>query len=150
MNNKKIERYNADLNTGLTMKQVESRFIDNLVNYDTTVPTKSIKQIIFSNIFTLFNLINLILALFVLLVGSYKNLFFLGVIFCNIVIGIIQEIRSKKTIDKLSVIASTKSKILRNSIVEEIDINNIVLDDIIIFEMGNQVVVDSIILYGSV
>ena len=150
MNNKKIERYNADLNTGLTMKQVESRFIDNLVNYDTTVPTKSIKQIIFSNIFTLFNLINLILALFVLLVGSYKNLFFLGVIFCNIVIGIIQEIRSKKTIDKLSVIASTKSKILRNSIVEEIDINNIVLDDIIIFEMGNQVVVDSVILYGSV
>lgn len=150
MNNKKIERYNADLNSGLTMKQVESRFIDNLVNYDTTVPTKSIKQIIFSNIFTLFNLINLILALFVLLVGSYKNLFFLGVIFCNIVIGIIQEIRSKKTIDKLSVIASTKSKILRNSIVEEIDINNIVLDDIIIFEMGNQVVVDSVILYGSV
>ena len=57
---------------------------------------------------------------------------------------------NSKTIDKLSVIASTKSKILRNGIVEEIDINNIVLDDVIIFEMGNQVVVDSIILYGSV
>lgn len=147
---KKIERYETDLKTGLTMEQVEARFMDNLINYDTTIPTKSIKQIIASNIFTLFNLINIILGVFVVLVGSYKNLLFLGVIFCNIVIGTIQEIRSKKTIDKLSVISSTKSKVLRDGVIEEIDINNIVLDDIIIFELGNQVVVDSYILEGSV
>ena len=150
MHDDKIERYNADLNIGLTIEQVNLRYEKNLVNYDTTIPTKSIKQIIVSNIFTLFNLINIILGVFVILVGSYKNLLFLGVIFCNIVIGTIQEIRSKKTIDKLSVISSMKSKVLRDGQVNNIDINNIVLDDIIIFELGNQVVVDSYILDGSV
>lgn len=150
MDNNKIERYEPDLNVGLTMQQVKSRFVANLINHDTTIPTKSIKQIILSNIFTLFNLINIILGVFVILVGSYKNLFFLGVIFCNIVIGTIQEIRSKKVIDKLSVISSSKSKVLRDGIIEEIDINNIVLDDLIIFELGNQVVVDSYILDGTV
>lgn len=150
MQMKEIKRYEANLKKGLTMSQVESRFTQNLINYDTTIKTKSVKQIIASNIFTLFNLINIILGLFVVLVGSYKNLLFLGVIFCNIVIGTIQEIRSKKIIDKLSVISSTKSKVLRDGFVEEIDINNIVLDDVIIFELGNQVVVDSYILEGSV
>lgn len=150
MQDEKQERYNADLNVGLTMEQVGERFKNNLVNYDTTIPTKSIKQIIFSNIFTLFNLINIILGVFVILVGSYKNLLFLGVIFCNIVIGIIQEVRSKKTIDKLSVISSMKSKVLRDGQIDSIDINNIVLDDIIIFELGNQVVADSYIVDGSV
>ena len=150
MNEKIVERYEPDLKSGLSLKQVEKRFIDKLINYDTTVPTKSVKQIIFSNIFTLFNLINIVLGVFIVLVGSYKNLLFLGVIFCNIVIGIIQEVRSKKIIDDLSVLSSTKSKVLRAGVVEEIDINNIVLDDIIIFELGNQVVVDSYILEGDV
>lgn len=150
MHNNKIERYEPLLDEGLTKEQVLSRFQDNLINYDTTIPTKSIKQIIASNIFTLFNLINIILGVFVVLVGSYKNLLFLGVIFCNIVIGTIQEIRSKKMIDKLSVISSMKSQVIRDGMMENIDINNIVLDDIIIFELGNQVVVDSYILDGSV
>ncbi|MCI8778969.1 MAG: HAD-IC family P-type ATPase [Bacilli bacterium] len=150
MHNNKIERYNPLLDVGLTSEQVLSRFQDNLINYDTTIPTKSIKQIVASNIFTLFNLINIILGVFVVLVGSYKNLLFLGVIFCNVVIGTIQEIRSKKMIDKLSVISSMKSRVLRDGVIESIDINNIVLDDIIIFELGNQVVVDSYILDGSV
>lgn len=150
MHNNKIERYNPLLDVGLTSEQVLSRFQDNLINYDTTIPTKSIKQIVASNIFTLFNFINVILGVFVVLVGSYKNLLFLGVIFCNVVIGTIQEIRSKKMIDKLSVISSMKSRVLRDGVIESIDINNIVLDDIIIFELGNQVVVDSYILDGSV
>ncbi|MCI9435192.1 MAG: HAD-IC family P-type ATPase [Bacilli bacterium] len=150
MHNNKIERYNPLLDVGLTSEQVLSRFQDNLINYDTTIPTKSIKQIVASNIFTLFNFINIILGVFVVLVGSYKNLLFLGVIFCNVVIGTIQEIRSKKMIDKLSVISSMKSRVLRDGVIESIDINNIVLDDIIIFELGNQVVVDSYILDGSV
>ncbi len=150
MNNNKIERYNPLLDVGLTSEQVLSRFQNNLINYDTTIPTKSIKQIIATNIFTLFNLINIILGVFVILVGSYKNLLFLGVIFCNVVIGTIQEIRSKKMIDKLSVISSMKLRVIRDGVIENIDINNIVLDDIIIFELGNQVVVDSYILDGSV
>ena len=122
MHNNKIERYNPLLDVGLTSEQVLSRFQDNLINYDTTIPTKSIKQIVASNIFTLFNLINIILGVFVVLVGSYKNLLFLGVIFCNVVIGTIQEIRSKKMIDKLSVISSMKSRVLRDGVIESIDI----------------------------
>lgn len=150
METKKIERYKANIIKGLTNDQVINRLNEGLVNYDTTIPTKSIKQIVASHIFTLFNLINVLLAVAVLTVGSYKNVMFLGVIFCNIVIGTIQEIRSKKIIDKLSLISNSKVKILRDGETTEIDINNIVLDDIILFELGNQVVVDSYILEGNV
>ena len=148
--NNNVKRYEANINVGLTSEQVTSRLNDGLYNFDTTVKTKSIKEIIISNVFTLFNLINIILGILVFIVGSIKNVLFLGVIFCNILIGIIQEIRSKKIIDKLSIISSTKSTVLRNGKKVEVDINNIVLDDIIIFELGNQIVVDSYILNGSV
>lgn len=148
MNN--VKRYNVDKNIGLNNEQINERKNNNLVNYDTTVPTKTIGQIVSSNIFTLFNMINIILAICVILVGSYKNVFFMGVIICNIVIGIFQEIRSKIVIDKLSVIASKKVKVIRNSKKIDIEINEIVLDDVICFELGNQVVVDSCILDGEV
>ncbi len=136
--------------TGLTREEVEERIKKNLVNYDTTVPTKSIKQIICMNIFTLFNFLNFALALSLILVGSYKNLLFLGVVFCNTIISIIQEINAKRTIDKLSVITSKKSKVLRNDIIEEINHNEIVLDDIVYLSLGSQVVTDSIIQTGTV
>ena len=110
MNN--VKRYNVDKNIGLNDEQINERKNNNLVNYDTTVPTKTIGQIVSSNIFTLFNMINIILAICVIAVGSYKNVFFMGVIICNIVIGIFQEIRSKMVIDKLSVIASKKVKVI--------------------------------------
>ncbi len=136
--------------TGLTRKEVEIRKEKNLVNYDTTVPTKSIKQIISSNIFTLFNFLNFALALSLILVKSYKNIMFLGVVFCNIVISIIQEINAKRTIDKLSIISATKSRVLRDSKLEEVENSEIVLDDILYLSLGNQVVTDSIIIKGEV
>ena len=145
-----MKNSNINYKDGLSWQQVEERVASGLVNHDTTVQTKSIKQIILSNIFTLFNLINIILGIIVLLVGSYKNLLFLGVIFCNTLIGIVQEIRSKRAIDKLSVISSTKINVIRDKKLQEININEIVLDDIISFELGNQVVVDSCILDGTV
>ena len=148
MNN--VERYDSSYEEGLSSEQVKKRFEAKLVNYDTTVPTKSIGQIIWTNVVTLFNLINFILAIFVILVGSYKNVFFMGVITCNIVIGIIQEIRSKIVIDKLSVVASSKAVVVRNGRKESIGINEIVLDDVIFFESGNQIVVDSINLTDEV
>ena len=142
-------RYNPDLKFGLTTEQIKKRIEDNLVNYDTAVPTKSIKNIISSNIFTLFNLLNVILALALILVGSYKNLLFMGVVISNIVISTFQEIQAKRTIDKLSLIASTKVNSIRNGKIEQININEIVLDDLIMFKPGNQVVTDCIILEGS-
>lgn len=136
--------------TGLTKKEVEIRKEKNLVNYDTTVPTKSIKQIIKSNIFTLFNFLNFALALALILVKSYKNIMFLGVVFCNTIISIIQEINAKRTIDKLSIISATKSKVLRDGKLDEIENSEIVLDDILYLSLGNQVVTDSVIIKGVV
>jgi len=139
----------VDLNRGLTTTQVQSRIERNLVNKDTTVPTKTIKQIIVSNVFTLFNFLNLGLAFAVFCVGSYKNLAFLGIVFCNTLISTIQEIHAKKIIDQLTLLSSKKATVLRSGTMLEIDCEEIVLDDIIDYKLGNQVVVDSIILQGE-
>lgn len=143
-------RYNPDIKVGLTDVEVTNRINDNLINYDTDIKTKSIKQIIFSNIFTLFNLLNFSIALAIFMVGSYKNLLFMGVVFCNTIISIIQELNSKRVIDKLSVVASKKVNVIRNSKIINININEIVLDDIICLKIGNQIVTDCIIKEGLV
>ena len=135
---------------GLTRIEVENRIRENKVNYDTSVKTKSIRDIIISNSFTLFNIINILLALLLVIVGSYKNTLFVFIIIINSLISIIQEVRSKRELDKLKVIASNSVLVLRDGIEEEIHINDIVLDDIIIFNNGNQVVVDSIVVDGEV
>lgn len=135
---------------GLTRIEVENRIRNNKVNYDTSVKTKSIRDIIISNSFTLFNIINILLALLLVIVGSYKNTLFVFIIIINSLISIIQEVRSKRELDKLKVIASNSVLVLRDGIEEEIHINDIVLDDIIIFNNGNQVVVDSIVVDGEV
>lgn len=134
---------------GLSTKEVKQRINNGKVNYDTTTPSKSIKQILIENTCTLFNFINLILGIAIIVVGSYKNLLFLGVVICNTLISTIQEIRAKKIVDKLSVISSSKAKVVRDGKEKEIHINSIVLDDLIIYELGNQVVADSKILDGS-
>lgn len=142
-------RYNPKLNIGLTTKQVEERYNNNLVNYDTNVKTKSNVQIILTNIFTLFNLLNVVLALLILSVGSYKNMLFMGIVISNILISTIQELRAKHIIDKLSVISSNKLEVIRDGKTKILSINEIVLDDLINFKSGNQVIVDSIILKGE-
>lgn len=134
---------------GLSKDEVKERKLKGLVNYDTTAPSKSVKQILFENTFTLFNFINIILAILIILVGSYRNLLFLGVVICNTLISSVQEIRAKKTVDKLSIIASSKAKVIRDGVKQEININDVVLDDIIIYELGNQIIADSKIIEGS-
>ena len=134
--------------TGLTKEEVKQRIRQGKVNYDTTTPSKSVKQILLENTCTLFNFNNLVLGIAIIVVGSYKNLLFLGVVVCNTLISTIQEIRAKKIVDKLSVISSSKAKVIRDSKMREIHINDIVLDDLIIYELGNQVVVDSKVVDG--
>lgn len=143
------ERFHPDTKQGLSEEQVRQRVSQGLVNYDTTIPTKSIKRIIGENIFTLFNLINFILAAAILLVGSYKNLLFFGVVICNLAIGIFQEIRAKKTVDKLSILSAPKVHIIRDGNLQETGINDIVLDEVIMLANGNQIPADSIILDGE-
>ena len=143
-------RYNPDIKVGLNDIEVNERINNKLVNYDTDIKTKSVKEIVISNIFTLFNLLNFSIAIAIFIVGSYKNLLFMGVVFCNTIISIIQELNSKRIIDKLSVVASKKVTVIRNSKKIDININEIVLDDIVSLNLGNQIVTDSIIKDGLV
>ena len=143
-------RYNPNIYVGLSSEQVKLRYEEGLVNYDTEIKTISIKMIIYKNIFTMFNFLNLGIAFCIFLVHSYKNLLFLGIVFCNTIISIIQEIRAKKIIDKLSVVANNKIIVLREGKEELVSIHKIVLDDIVKYKLGNQVVADSYVLDGIV
>ena len=148
----KIEniRYNPDCKTGLTKEQIDERIKNNLVNRDMTAKTKSIKAIICSNFFTVFNLINVLLALAIFSVKSYKNMLYLWLVIINTAISTIQEIHSKRTIDKLSVISESKVLVRRDGKEQNIGINEVVLDDIVLFQAGNQIVNDCIVCEGEV
>ena len=144
------KRYNPDKNIGLSKEQVNERIKDNLVNFNTNVKTKSTKEIILENTVTLFNIINAILAVAIILVGSYKNLGFLLIIVLNTVISTFQELHSKSVIDKLSVVSASKVKVLRDKEEYDVNLDEVVLDDIILLELGNQVITDAIIVDGVV
>lgn len=135
---------------GLSSNEVNDRLKKGLTNKNKVVPTKSILKIITDNIFTLFNLLNFILALLIFFVSSYKNLLFMGIVVCNTLISMVQEIRSKRIVDKLSIITSLKSNVIRDNKIVNISNEDIVLDDIIILKSGNQIVTDCIILEGNV
>jgi len=135
---------------GLSKIEVEKRIKNKQINYDVNPKTKSIKQIILSNVFTPFNMLNFFLAFLLIIVSSYKNLLFLGVVICNTIIGIIQEIRSKKTIDKLNLLVDDKVTVIRDEREERISINSVVLDDILLYKIGNQVCADSEVVFGQV
>ncbi len=148
----------TDLKNGLTKGEVQERIRKNLVNYNNQPITKSIKEIIYSNLFTYFNFLNIFLGVAVIMAGlfsgklmySIKNCLFMGVIICNTIISTIQEIISKKIVDKLSIITSTKVLVRRDGHEQTIEMNEIVLDDILILKNGNQVVADCIIRDGKV
>ena len=145
-----LKRYNPKISEGLSEDQVNERIKDGLVNYDSSVPTKSIKQIIFTNFFTLFNFLNLFLGIVIFLVGSYKNMLFLGIMIINTAISTFQEIHSKKIVDKLAIMAQSKVKVIRNGNELEIPINDLVLDDVVVFNTGSQIPTDCTILEGNV
>lgn len=144
------EKFISSLTTGLKQEEVEFRIKNNMVNFNTEATTKSVRQIVRENVLTLFNIINIVLAIAVICVGSFKNLTFISIIILNTLISIIQELRSKKTLDRLKVISAAKVKAIRDGKECLLDINEIVLDDIVHFETGNQVVVDSVIRDGEV
>lgn len=151
-------RYNPSAKEGLTNQQVNERIANNLVNFNDQPPTKTVKQIIISNFFTYFNFINVVLGSAIIIAGIYgnrvfdalKNCLFMGVIICNSIISIIQEVISKKTIDKLSVLAEAKVVGIRNGKEVNLGIEEIVLDDVLKLSLGNQVVTDAVILEGDV
>ena len=135
---------------GLSNIEVKERIKKGLVNYDTTTPTKNFKEILLENLLTLFNIINLILAIILIISGSsIKNMTFLIVVIFNTVISTMHEVHAKRVVDKLSVISSIKANVIRDGKEKEIKLNKIVKDDVIMYELGNQIVVDSVILDGE-
>lgn len=134
---------------GLSYKEVEERKREGLYNGDCTVKTKSVGEIFFTNIFTLFNFVNIFLAVLLILVGSYKNIMFMGVVFWNLAIGIFQEIRSKRIIDKLTLLQEPVACVLREGKQEEIKVEELVKDDIIMLKNGKQISADSEVIEGK-
>ena len=135
---------------GLTGEEVEERIKSGKMNTPVDSATKSVKEIIRSNTLTYFNLIFVTIAVLLIAVGSYRDLTFLPIILANTMIGIVQEIRSKKTLDELSILNVPHIKCIRDGKSKILDAAELVLDDVVIFEAGNQVPADAIILKGEV
>ena len=135
---------------GLTTKEVNNLKNQGLVNYKTDVKTKTIGQICMTNFFTLFNFLNLALAFAIFFVGEYKNLLFMGVVICNTLISTIQEIRSKLTVDKISLLNEPTATVIRDGKEQKIDIYDIVLGEVIKLGPGNQISTDSKIIEGEI
>lgn len=148
----KVERFTPKLNSGLSTEQVQSRFAQFLFNDTNKKYSRSYASIFIGNICTFFNLLCLIagIALFVAGTKGITNYLVIFITLANIFIGIFQEIRSKLSIDKLSILASNSVKVIRDGETVEVPVNEIVLDDVIILELGNQVPADCILAEGTV
>lgn len=127
---------------GLTSEEVKRRINDGKINNIPKPPSRTLGQILRANIFTTYNILNVVLATIVILAGSPKNAIFAGVIITNIIIGVFQEVRAKQILEKLSVINDKKVNVLRDGKIVNIDAEKIVLDDILSIKMGQQVLVD--------
>ena len=134
---------------GLSSAEVEERVKKGLVNGDMNIKTKSVKQIIFENTLTFFNFLNIALAVLVIVFGELKNAMFAMVIVCNTAIGIIQEIRSKRIIDRLTLISAPKAVAVRDGGEKEIATSEIVLDDLLVFRAGSQISADCDVVSGE-
>ena len=135
--------------TGLSEKQVLNRIEKGQVNKLDDDKTRSNWEIIRDNVFTLFNLFNVLIAIALLYVGAYTNLFYMAIIILNCAIGIYQEIHARNLVKKLSVLKESKVKVLRDGKEQEILVDEIVLDDVVLLEMGSQIVADSVVLEGE-
>ncbi len=143
-------RYQTQKENGLNDQQIAERLQHKLTNTSKVKSTRSYFSIFVKNTCTYFNLIWLFIAVALILVGAYADLLFLVVIFCNTAVAIIQEIRAKITVEKLSLVAMPKTKAVRNGEEIEIKAEEILLDDVIILANGDQVPSDCVVLDGNV
>ncbi len=150
--NTKVERFSPKLNYGLDAEQVKTRFTQFLFNDTNKKYSRSYASIFIGNICTFFNLLCLIAGIALILANTkgITNYLVIFITSANIFIGIVQEIRSKLSIDKLSILNANTIKVVRDGEVTEIPVNEIVLDDVIIMELGNQVPADCILAEGTV
>lgn len=144
------QRFFPDIHSGLTAEQVKQRNLEGCVNTPVEPPSKSVQDIIKTNVFTYFNLVFAILAILLIIAGSFRDLTFLPVIISNTVIGIVQEIRSKKVLDKLTMLNAPKTTVVRSGNLKTIPSSELVLDDIVVFSAGNQIPADATVMDGQI
>lgn len=135
---------------GLTEQEAALRVEQGLDNRADTTTDKSIKEIIFSNAFTYFNLIFLIISILLLCVKSYRNLTFLPIVIGNTLIGIVQELRAKKILDKMNLLNAPHATVLREVMQRQILSEELVKDDIVVLRAGDQICADATVLEGNV
>ncbi|MCD7745992.1 MAG: cation-translocating P-type ATPase [Lachnospiraceae bacterium] len=145
-----MERFSPSAQNGLTQAQVDDRVFRGLVNAAPESPSKSAKEIVYSNILTYFNLIFFLIAILLVLVGSFRDMTFLPIIVANTMIGIIQELHAKKVLDDLNILNAPKCKVIRDGKSAVIPAEELVLDDIVVFSAGNQIPADAVIEDGEV
>lgn len=135
--------------TGLSSAQAQDRMDAGWGNLPIDPPGKTVGQIIKSNIFTYFNMLFFVLAAFVLVFGTWQNAMFLGVVFANIAIGIVQELRSKRTLDKLTLLTAPHGFVIRDGRQRKIPTSEMVRDDIVVFSAGSQIYADAVVVSGE-
>lgn len=143
-------RYNPEYKNGLTSQQVQEHRLHGWTNKAVEPPSKTTKEIVHENVFTYFNLIFVVLAVLLCLVGSFRDLTFLPVIIANTLIGIIQEIRAKQVLDKLTMLNAPRASVVRDGKRTVINAEDLVVDDIVIFKAGDQVCADAEVSAGEV
>ena len=134
--------------TGLSSAQAQERVDAGWANLPIDPPGKTVGQIIKSNVFTYFNMLFFLLAAFVLVFGTWQNAMFLGVVFANIAIGIVQELRSKRTLDKLTLLTAPHGAVIRDGRQRKIPTSEMVRDDIVVFSAGSQIFADAVVVAG--
>ena len=145
-----VKRYNPDVDKGLSLDEVESRIMAGAVNNSNVGSSKTIISILFTNIFTFFNLLTIGIAVWLVTASAPVRQFeFLVVVILNLIIGIIQEIKAKKTIDNLSLLSAPTAIVVRDGIEVEISINTIVIDEIFRLNGGKQITADAVVRSGT-
>lgn len=146
----RVKRVRTDASLGLTGDQVQERINKGQTNHTPNRNVKTYKRIFFENTVTFFNLLCLAVAVSLICVGAWSNCLFMAIIIINTAIGIIQEIRAKKTIEKLSLLTAPAVKVIRSGVEQTITTDEVVIDDIVVLSNGKQVVADGTIVEGSV
>ncbi len=144
-----VRRINTDCERGLSAAQVRERIAAGQVNTPVASPTKTVGQIISGNVFTYFNMLFFIIAVALILVGSFNNLSFMVIILVNLMIGIVQEINSKRTLDSLTLLTEPHITVIRDGREYSVPTEKLVLDDVIILSAGKQICADATVLSGE-
>ena len=146
---RKIPVAQVDPEQGLSRAQVQERINNGYQNDSVESNSKTFGQILFSNVFTYFNMIFFVLAAAIIMVGAWYNLTFMGVVIANIVIGTVQEWRSKKKLDQLNLLSNPKANVIRAGNRQTISVQDTVRDDVVIFGAGDQIYADAVVLDGE-